>query len=145
MSALNAGAVAMRRRFSKKRERIYGYLCSTGEHPTAEMVYEELKGEIPDLSLGTVYRNLKVMEGEGKIRRVATVQNAERYDARCDEHVHFVCTGCGCVKDVPGIRGRAVAALCRGLGGFAVSRVNVTLEGLCPECAGNNTDGSTLW
>ena len=49
-------------RYSKQREMIYEYLLSTGEHPSAEIIYEELKKTIPALSLGTVYRNLTVLE-----------------------------------------------------------------------------------
>ena len=82
-------------RHSHQRERIYQYLCASMEHPSAEMIYDALRCEIQGLSLGTVYRNLKLLEGLGKVRRVASYQNSERYDACCGDHAHFVCSQCG--------------------------------------------------
>ena len=56
-----------RRNNSRKRQAIYDHLCSVTDHPTAEMIYARLKPEIPELSLGTVYRNLTVLLEEGQI------------------------------------------------------------------------------
>jgi len=78
-------------RHSHQRERIYEYLTRSCEHPSAEMVYNDLRPEIPGLSLGTVYRNLKLLEELGKIRRVTSHQGTERYDAICGDHAHFLC------------------------------------------------------
>ncbi len=86
-------------RHSKQRDLIYEYLMSTKEHPSADMVYESLRPTNPNLSLGTVYRNLKLLEEMGLVRRVTTLQSQERYDANTDNHAHFECDTCGCVKD----------------------------------------------
>ena len=53
-------------RYSRQREMIYQYLLTSEEHPSAETVYNDLKPEMPELSLGTVYRNLKLLEELGK-------------------------------------------------------------------------------
>ena len=82
-------------RNSTTRNSIYSYLCGTKEHPSAEMIYIDLKAENPNLSLGTVYRNLNQLEEIGRVVRVTTVNNHERYDANCDDHVHLVCSKCG--------------------------------------------------
>ena len=87
-------------RYSKQREQIYEYLCASKEHPSADVIYEDLREKINNLSLGTVYRNLKVLEELGKIQRVATLQHAERYDARCDTHAHFTCSCCSRIFDL---------------------------------------------
>ena len=87
-------------RYSQQREDIYNYMLSTKEHPSAEMVYEALKADHPHLSLGTVYRNLNLLAELGKVRRVATVQNTDRFDAVCEDHAHFICECCGKVDDV---------------------------------------------
>ena len=50
---------------SRKRDAILACVCSTDTHPTAEWVYTQLKPDIPDLSLGTVYRNLAMFRREG--------------------------------------------------------------------------------
>lgn len=121
-------------RYSRQRERIYEYLVASEEHPSAEMVYEALKEEIKGLSLGTVYRNLRLLEDLGKVRRVTSFQNIERYDACCGDHVHFLCTNCGCIVDVPDAdvdKIREATALGKG---YSLSQINLTLSGLCPNC-----------
>ena len=88
------------RRTSKKRQSIYDALCATTAHPSAEQIYAQLKPEIPDLSLGTVYRNLNVLIEDGLIITVGNVNGEVRYDANTSDHSHFVCTKCGRVDDV---------------------------------------------
>ena len=86
--------------YSRKRQAIYEFLLSTKEHPSAEWIYNVLKSEYPDLSLGTVYRNLKLLEDNGAVKSVAVVDGRERYDALMSPHSHFVCSKCGRVIDV---------------------------------------------
>ena len=87
-------------RNSVTRNSIYENLCSTKEHPSAEMIYLDLRESNPHLSFGTVYRNLKQLEETGRIIRVSTVNNRERYDANCSDHLHFACEKCGRVIDL---------------------------------------------
>ena len=88
------------RKHSRKRDAILACVRGTTCHPAAEWVYNQLKPEIPDLSLGTVYRNLAMFKQEGVIDSVGTVEGLERFDGRTDPHCHFVCLGCGAVLDV---------------------------------------------
>ena len=87
-------------RFSKKRQAIYEALMDSLEHPNAEMVYQSLKADYPDLSLGTVYRNLAMFRTEGTIQSLGTVNGMERYDGTIEPHTHFICTNCGQVLDL---------------------------------------------
>ena len=87
-------------RFSKKRQAIYDALFASREHPSAECVYQTLKAEYPDLSLGTVYRNIKNMVASGDVLCVGTVEGKERYDAHVEPHAHLVCRNCGTVVDM---------------------------------------------
>ena len=121
-------------RHSRQREMIYEYLCSTCEHPSAEMVYEHLKGDNPNLSLGTVYRNLKLLEETGRVRRVTTLQNVERYDACCGDHAHFVCQSCGCVKDLSVVDRQAGSQSCHVEPGDRIDWMNVVFGGVCADC-----------
>ena len=82
------------RRQSKKRDAIRELLLACYDHPSAEEIYRRLKPDYPDLSLGTVYRNLALFREEGKAMSVATVAGQERLDGRTHPHAHFVCEKC---------------------------------------------------
>ena len=88
------------RKRSRKREAILECIRSTDIHPSAEWIYEQLRPRIPDLSLGTVYRNLRLFLAEGEIMSVGVVDGLERYDGNTSPHVHFICERCGAVIDV---------------------------------------------
>ena len=90
-------------RYSEKREAILRLLQSTQSHPTADWIYQSLKPTHPDLSLGTVYRNLAFFQEQGTERSGAVVGGQERYDAGMRPHSHFICDRCGAVLDLPEI------------------------------------------
>ena len=122
-------------RYSHQRERIYEYLASSPEHPSAEMVYNDLRPEIPGLSLGTVYRNLKLLEELGKVRRVTSFQGTERYDACCGDHAHFLCEKCGLLHDLGGANSQAIREAITLEEGFTLSKLDLTVTGRCPSCS----------
>ena len=119
-------------RRSVKRDAILSLLRSVQCHPTAEWVHGELRKEYPDLSLGTVYRNLRQLAGVGLIRSVGVVDGQERFDGNVSPHGHFVCRECGAVLDVdlPELDLSALADSPPGL----ITGVEVRLTGLCREC-----------
>ena len=123
-------------RYSPQREIIYNYLLKTKTHPSAETIYTDLKGDNPDLSFATVYRNLKLLEELGKVRRVYVGDNVERYDACCRDHAHFVCTCCKKVIDISSEE-KIIKNFKEINEDYSISRMNLTLEGLCPECRKN--------
>jgi len=86
--------------YSRKREAILDKIRSTTCHPTADWVFQALRNEYPNLSLGTVYRNLVLFKEEGSIISVATVDGQERFDGYIEHHGHFICRKCGTVTDV---------------------------------------------
>ena len=85
---------------SKKRDTILEVIRSTTCHPSAEWIYNQVKPIYPDISLGTVYRNLALFEQNGDIISVATVDGQKRYDATTPSHIHFICESCNSVIDV---------------------------------------------
>ncbi|MDD3165228.1 MAG: transcriptional repressor [Oscillospiraceae bacterium] len=124
----------MKRR-SKKRDAIMSCLQGTKLHPTAEWVYQQLKPDYPDLSLGTVYRNLSQFKEEGAIVSVGTVGGLERFDADTSPHGHLVCRSCGAVVDA----GRAdipaaVIACAEKETGGVVEASRLIFTGLCQTC-----------
>lgn len=125
-----------RENFSKKRAAILSVLRGTVTHPTADWVYAQLKPCYPDLSLGTVYRNLKRFCGTGKAASLGAVNGKERFDGCVSPHAHFVCEKCGAVIDVPKeffaeeeLKDISDCTGCR------VTSASVMFHGLCKECA----------
>ena len=119
-------------RYSRQRELIYHTVLASHAHPTAEMVYAALKPDHPNLSLGTVYRNLHLLADEGKLRRMPFP--VERFDGRLHPHHHFCCEQCGMVADVDLPYDDSLDAAVGGAVG-AVSRHTTVFYGLCPACA----------
>ena len=127
-------------RYSRKRDAILTALRATDRHPSAEWLYQNLKEEHPDLSMGTVYRNLNRFRQQGLIQSVGVVGGQERFDAVTSPHSHFVCDRCGEVRDLPDIR--LEEDLDRTVGrqyGLTVCRHELTFHGVCPICMQKNS------
>lgn len=119
----------------RKRNAILECLRGTTRHPSADMVYEMLQKEHPDISLATVYRNLAFFKRQGTIISVANVGGVERFDANTVPHVHFICESCDAVLDlhqiqVPDSLGREVEKT----SGCHCKSCNLTFTGLCGDC-----------
>lgn len=87
-------------KFSRQRESIKEYLASTKEHPTADTIYTNIREKYPNISLGTVYRNLNLLSEQGEIMKISQVEGSDRFDGNPTPHYHFLCTNCSCVKDL---------------------------------------------
>ena len=119
----------------RKRNAILAYLRQTKEHPSAEMVFNHLKPEYPDLSLGTVYRNLSMFKNKGEIMSVGTVNGVERFDGNTNPHVHFVCTGCDAISDLPQIAvPEALNQQVMQETGGMIDTCQLTFVGICQTC-----------
>ena len=131
------------RKHSKKRDAILELIRSTASHPGAQWVYDQLKAEIPGLSLATVYRNIKLFQREGSVVSVGVVDGEERFDGRVEPHPHFVCSCCGRVMDYDAIElppefsgvmeNLKDAAHTRS--GFVIDYRKTVFNGLCAECS----------
>jgi len=75
-------------------------LRNTGIHPTADWIYERLKEEFPNLSMGTVYRNLHILQEQGLINKIDFGSTFDRFDANIGPHHHFICDRCGSIIDL---------------------------------------------
>lgn len=124
----------------RKRNAILAYLQQTDEHPSAEMVYTHLKPEFPDLSLGTVYRNLSMFKDKGEIVSIGAVGGVERFDGNTDPHVHFICTDCRTVADLPQVAvPEALNNQVTSQTGGKINMCQLTFVGQCKNCVGGNT------
>ncbi len=119
------------KRYSRQREMIFQALCSREDHPTADMVYQWLKPTNPNLSLGTVYRNLNLLAEEGMITRMSFP--VERYDAKTYYHPHFLCRCCSSVIDLELSYDTALDAQVGTLG-HEVESHSILFTGVCANC-----------
>lgn len=87
-------------KYSRQRASIQEYLSSTVEHPTADTVYLHVREEYPNISLGTVYRNLNLLSDIGEAMKIITPDGGDRFDACTEPHYHVVCTSCNRVVDL---------------------------------------------
>ena len=85
---------------SKQREAIMAFLKTRYDHPTADTVYMNIRQEFPNISLGTVYRNLSLLADLGEIQKLTPGQGPDRFDANVQPHYHFICKTCGQVMDM---------------------------------------------
>ena len=119
----------------RKRDAILECLRCSKAHPSAEMLFNQLKPQIPDLSMGTVYRNLTLFKEQGLCSSVATVSGVERFDGNTDPHVHFICSNCDAVIDldemqIPQALSQTAASCCGG----QVTECQLSFTGLCRDC-----------
>ena len=128
----------------RKRNAILHYLQSVTDHPSAETVFTKLKQEIPDLSMGTVYRNLNLFKSQGLAVSVATVNGVERFDGNTDPHVHFICTECNAVIDlmemeIPEALRKTAESCCGG----EVGDCHLSFTGVCRDCLEGKRSGQS--
>lgn len=90
----------MNLKYSRQREAIKEFLMTRTDHPTADVVYSNVRKEFPNISLGTVYRNLTLLADIGEIQKLNMGDGADHFDAKIIPHYHFVCTQCGSVIDL---------------------------------------------
>jgi Fur family peroxide stress response transcriptional regulator len=122
----------MIRKHSKKRDEILRIIQSTSVHPSARWVYDMLKPTIPDLSLGTVYRNITVFQNGGEVVSVGVVTGEERFDGRTEPHPHAICSICGAVHDLPYTAADVTQPVA---GDFVIDYRKTVFHGICAECA----------
>ena len=126
------GRVEMK--YSRQREALLRVLKSTRSHPTAYWVYEELKKEIPNISLGTVYRNLAQLTQNGDIIKLDVVSDKERFDAFTAQHAHFVCSRCGEVLDAQTPDFEELCNKTEQKLGCSIESRSLTFYGTCSSC-----------
>lgn len=87
-------------KYSRQRQMIYNFLMTRKDHPTADVVYKNVRQEYPNISLGTVYRNLTLLADRGEILRLQVGDGVDHFDADTSTHCHFTCSVCGAVTDM---------------------------------------------
>ena len=118
-------------RYSAQREVIYEMLKNTKSHPSVDEIYAEVKKTMPDIGIATVYRNLRQLVSMGLVNTLETTKDSIHYDADTSEHMHFICSDCGAIKDLfmdSGLSGKIEGM------GYEVEREKLVFYGVCPDC-----------
>ena len=118
--------------FSRQREEIIRVLRSTDTHPTAAWVYSKVKEAIPNISLGTVYRNLAALSVSGEILSLSVGDGFEHFDCNAAPHAHLHCRSCGKIFDAP-VHGDPLADIARA-NGFEPETSIYIEYGVCEKC-----------
>ena len=90
----------MNLKHSRQRDSIKEFLATRKDHPTADTVYMNVRQSFPNISLGTVYRNLTLLADIGEIARLRVGDGVDHFDYDTSPHYHFVCSECGAVTDL---------------------------------------------
>ena len=130
----------MLRRRSAQREKIYTIIKARADHPTAAQIYDALRKESPAAGMGNVYRNIKILIEEGRVKRREFGDGVEHFDAITDLHYHFVCEVCGAITDFPLPVQADLEAAARKLTGKAITGHTIQFFGVCETCAGKRKE-----
>ena len=124
----------MIRRETKQREAILKALRNTRSHPTADQIYDEVRKNIPNISKGTVYRNLQVLQDDGAITELKLNDTLSRYEVKQESHYHFRCEKCGRVSDIDMPVDKELDQQVEKRTGLKVSYHQLEFRGLCKDC-----------
>jgi Fur family peroxide stress response transcriptional regulator len=123
-------------RYTEQRAAVYRFLSAATSHPNADEVFQEVRGQVPGISLATVYKSLETLVNCGLAAKLTYSDGSARYDARMDAHHHARCVSCGGVVDIPGsLLAEDLEGLSRGLDGFSVLGYRLELTGFCASCS----------
>ena len=121
-------------RYSRQREALLELLRSTASHPDAQWLYSLLREQYPNISLGTVYRNLRQLTDEGEIVELC-YGSTSHFDADRSPHYHMQCSCCKRIFDIPM---ENVAVSVKTESEFQVDGFSLVLNGICRDCQKNN-------
>ena len=122
-------------RITPQRHAILEYLINSMAHPTADEIYKALEGKFPNMSVATVYNNLRVFKDVGLVKELTYGDSSSRFDFTTHDHYHAICESCGKIVDFqyPGLD--EVEQFASHVTGFKVSHHRLEVYGLCPDCA----------
>lgn len=121
-------------KYSKQRELIHQALLANKSHPTADVIYQAVRKQNPNISLGTVYRNLNRLVSGNAIGRVHVPEGGDRFDYRTDQHYHVLCDKCGKLQDVDAQIFTDFTTKIQADTDFIITGHNLLLTGICHDC-----------
>ncbi len=131
----------MTKRNTIQRDIVLNTVIGLKGHVTADEVYETIKKEYPNISRGTVYRNLKILSEEGKIKKVVIPYGSDRYDFTTTEHYHVRCVRCEKVMDIDMESFPDLYSLIRSTNNMKIIGYDILFNGICSECQKKEKEG----
>ena len=129
---------------SRQREAILQCVLSHHDHPTADAIYMEVREDFPNISLGTVYRNLSLLTRLGKIKKIACEDRTDRFDGLSHPHSHFICDSCGRLLDIPYYPDSALFGYVNEDFDGRITKCRLIFHGQCRDClAADKKDSPT--
>lgn len=119
---------------SRQRDSIKAFLQTRRDHPTADTVYSCIREQFPNISLGTVYRNLNLLVELGEIRKLAFGDGRDHFDWDTSPHYHFICRHCGAVMDLPMAPFAEAEAYIGPCNAGEITGHTVYFDGICHDC-----------
>jgi len=121
-------------RKTRQREAILRVLRDTTSHPAADWIYSEVRKDIPNISLGTVYRNLRLLQECGEVLGIDLGSTSTRFNGNSANHYHFRCERCGGIFDIDEPLDEEINKRIARRTGFKISGHWLEFHGLCKEC-----------
>lgn len=127
-------------RITPQRYAILEYLTTTADHPTADDIYQNLIDNFPNMSVATVYNNLRLLTQMHLVNELKYGDTSSRFDFSSHNHYHAICSVCGKIKDIyyPGLDD--VEEATESLTGYDVDTHRLEIYGVCPECQAKRQD-----
>lgn len=126
-------------RMTPQRYAILAFLLDTKSHPSADEIYKALEDRFPNMSVATVYNNLKLFKEAGLVHELTFGDHASRFDAQLHDHYHITCTECGMIEDFEHPKLVEVENSAAKLTGFIASDHRIEVYGVCPQCQGKTS------
>lgn len=124
----------MKRRNTPQKQLVQDAVQALQNHPTADDIYEYIRGEHPGISRGTVYRNLSVLSQDGLIHKIGVPDDSDRFDFNLNPHYHVHCIRCGSVFDVDMDPVSHLEQRIRDDHGIRFLSYDILFKGICSDC-----------
>lgn len=124
-------------KYSRQREVLLAVLQQTNIHPNADWIYDQVRREIPNVSLGTVYRNLSKLAADGTIRKIEVGDGCDHYDGNLSPHAHLYCRKCRGISDVFINYGVRLKDEAQQMTAAQIHGCSVVFDGVCKKCLGD--------
>lgn len=129
-------------RNSRQRNEILNIVIDSCDHPNADTIYHRVKKIMPSISLGTVYRNLCLLVGQGLVRQISTSYGPDRYDKTLTEHSHFFCRDCKKLSDIENnFAGTDIYQKISADTGYKLDGMELIFRGVCKRCQDKHKGG----